>query len=310
MPLIIPKDLPAYEKLAKENVFLMDSERAKTQDIRPLEVAIVNLMPKKIETETQLLRMISNTALQVNVDFIKMKSHESKSTSKAHMDKFYITLEDVKDKKYDAMIITGAPVELLEYEKVTYWDELVDVMEFARKNVYSTMFICWASQAALYHYYNLGKYYYDKKLFGVFSITLKELTSLTRGFDNHFYAPHSRYTYCKLEEVEAIEEIEVLASSKEVGLHMAATKDNRFVFVTGHGEYSAKTLDREYRRDVEKGLPIEIPKNYYQDNDSEKGINIRWMAHSNLLFSNWLNYCVYQETPYDLNKIEEKIIKK
>ena len=288
MPLIIPKDLPAYEKLLKENVFLMDAERAKTQDIRPLEVAILNLMPKKIETETHLLRMISNTALQVNIDLIRTKSHNSKNTSKAHLDRFYITIDDVKDKKYDALIITGAPVELLEYEDVNYWDELVSIMEFARTNVYSTMFICWAAQAAMYHYYGLKKDFYKEKLFGVFSMTLKKLTSLTRGFDDHFYAPHSRYTYVTTEEIEKIDEIEILACSPEVGVHLAATKDNRFIFVSGHGEYSAKTLDREYK----------------------EGINIRWMAHSNLLFSNWLNYCVYQETPYDLNNIEEKKIKK
>lgn len=310
MPLIIPKDLPAYGELLKENVFLMDPERAKNQEIRPLEVAILNLMPKKIETETQLLRMISNTALQVNIDFLKTKSHDSKNTSKAHMDRFYVTIDDVKHKRYDALIITGAPVELLDYEKVNYWDELVYIMEFARTNVYSTMFICWAAQAAMYHYYGIEKHFYDKKCFGVFSIELEQLTPLTRGFDDHFYAPHSRYTYNKREDVEAIEEIEVLAYSPEVGIHMAATKDHRFVFVTGHGEYSAKTLDKEYRRDREKGLDTEMPKNYYRNNDPDKGINIRWMAHSNLLFSNWLNYCVYQETPYDLQYIREKIIQK
>ena len=310
MPLIIPKDLPAYEKLLKENVFLMDAERAKTQDIRPLEVAILNLMPKKIETETHLLRMISNTALQVNIDLIRTKSHNSKNTSKAHLDRFYITIDDVKDKKYDALIITGAPVELLEYEHVNYWDELVSIMEFARTNVYSTMFICWAAQAAMYHYYGLKKDFYKEKLFGVFSMTLKKLTSLTRGFDDHFYAPHSRYTYVTTEEIEKIDEIEILACSPEVGVHLAATKDNRFIFVSGHGEYSAKTLDREYKRDLEKGLDIEPPKNYYKNDNPKEGINIRWMAHSNLLFSNWLNYCVYQETPYDLNNIEANKIKK
>ena len=310
MPLIIPKDLPAYDKLRKENVFLMDAERAKNQDIRPLEVGIANLMPKKIETETHLLRMISNTALQVNIDLIRTKSHDSKNTSRAHLDKFYLTLEDVQDKKYDAFIITGAPVELLKYENVNYWKELERILEFVRKNVYSTMFICWASQAAMYYYYGLEKAYYPKKLFGVFSMELEKLTALTRGFDDHFYAPHSRYTFIERDEIEKVKEIEILASSPEVGVHLAATTDHRFVFVTGHGEYSAKTLDREYRRDIEHGLEIDPPKNYYYQDDPSKGINIRWMAHSNLLFSNWLNYCVYQQTPFDLKNIQEKIIQK
>lgn len=310
MPIIIPKDLPATEILKKEQIFVMDEERAKTQDIRPLELAIINLMPTKIETETQLLRRISNTALQVKVDLIRTSTYESKNTSKEHLEKFYTTLKDIKNKKYDAMIITGAPVELIDFEEVEYWDELKEILDFARKNVYSTLFICWASQAALYHYYGVGKKEFNEKLFGIFEVELMNNSVLINGFDETFFVPHSRYTYSLIEDIQKIEDIKILASSKKVGMHMAATEDNRFIFISGHGEYDTDTLDKEYKRDVEKGKNIKMPENYYKDNDPENGISVTWKAHNNLFFSNWLNYCVYQKTPYNIEQISEKIITK
>lgn len=308
MPIIIPEDLPASGILKDENVFVMDEKRALTQDIRPLELAIVNLMPTKIETETQLLRRVSNTALQVKVDFLRTSTYESKNTSKAHLERFYLTFDEVRNKKYDAMIITGAPVELIEFEEVDYWNELEDIMEFARKNVYSTLFICWGSQAALYYYYGIEKKRMDEKLFGVYEVDLQEKSVLTSGFDESFFAPHSRYTYTDLEDIKKIEDIKILASSNKVGMHMAATKDNRFIFISGHGEYDTYTLDREYRRDIDKGLRIKMPENYYKENNPENGVSVKWKAHSNLFFSNWLNYCVYQETPYDMSLIKEKTV--
>ncbi|HHX66937.1 MAG: homoserine O-succinyltransferase [Miniphocaeibacter sp.] len=306
MPIIIPKDLPASDILKEERIFVMDEERARRQDIRPLEMAIINLMPTKVETETQLLRRISNTALQVKVDLVRTMTYESKNTSKDHLEKFYITLDEIKNKKYDAMIITGAPVELIDFEEVDYWEELQDIMEFARKNVFSTLFICWASQAALYHYYGIQKYEMKEKLFGVYEVNLQEKSVLTSGFDESFFAPHSRYTFTRIDDMKKIDDIKILASSDKVGMHMASTRDNRFIFISGHGEYDTYTLDREYRRDIAKGLNIKIPENYYKDDDPEKGVSVKWKAHSNLFFSNWLNYCVYQETPYDIEKIEEK----
>lgn len=308
MPIIIPNDLPAADILRNEQIFVMDEERAKTQDIRPLELAIINLMPTKIETETQLLRRISNTALQVRVDLIRTMSYESKNTSKEHLEKFYITLDEIKNKKYDAMIITGAPVELIEFEEVEYWNELKEILEFARKNVYSTLFICWASQAALYYYYGVEKKEFDEKLFGIFEVDLKEKTVLTNGFDETFFAPHSRYTFSSIEDIKKIKDIKILASSEKVGMHMASTQDNRFIFVSGHGEYDTDTLDKEYKRDIGKGKNTKIPENYYKDNNPENEISVMWKAHSNLFFSNWLNYCVYQETPFIIEKIEEKTI--
>lgn len=308
MPIIIPGDLPASNILKEERVFVMDEERAKTQDIRPLELAIINLMPTKVETETQLLRRISNTALQVNVDLVRTMSYESKNTSKDHLERFYTSLDEIKNKKYDAMIITGAPVELIDFEDVDYWKELSDIMEFARKNVFSTLFICWASQAALYYYYDLGKSEMKEKLFGIYEVDVKKKTVLTKGFDDSFYAPQSRYTFTSLEEIKRIKDIDILASSDKVGMHMAATKDNRFIFVTGHGEYDTNTLDGEYRRDLNRGLDTKMPENYYKDNNPENGVSVKWKGHSNLFFSNWLNYCVYQETPYNIDNIKEKKI--
>lgn len=306
MPIIIPKDLPAFKILEKENIFVIDEKRATTQDIRALELAIVNLMPTKEKTETQLLRRIANTPLQVNIDLIQMKTHNSKNVSREHLDKFYISIEDVKNKKYDAMIITGAPVENLRFEDVDYWSEMIEIIEFARTNVYSTLFICWASQAALYHFYGIDKYELPNKVFGVFECEIDYKSAIVSGFDETFYIPHSRHTYCKLEDISKIKDLNIISSSKEVGLNIATSNDERFIFIAGHGEYDRDTLELEYLRDLERGLDIEIPINYYKNNKREDGIQVKWRAHNNLLFSNWLNYCVYQRTPYNIEEITEK----
>ncbi len=310
MPLIIPKDLPAYNILSKENVFIINESRAKSQDIRPLRIAIVNLMPTKEVTETQLFRMLSNTALQVEIDLIRTKSYTSKNTSEEYLSKFYKTFDDIKNTKYDGMIITGAPVEKMDFGNVKYWDELVQIMDYAKENVYSTMFICWASQAALYHFYGIPKFTMDKKLFGIFKFEVVGESVLTRGFDDFFYAPQSRYTYNKKEDMGKVDDLIILAESDDVGVHLSASKDNRFIFVTGHVEYDIDTLDKEYKRDINEGLNTNIPLNYYtNDNPSERIIQ-RWKSCGNLMFSNWLNYCVYQSTPYDINSISKKIVSK
>lgn len=310
MPLIIPKDLPAYNILSKENVFIMNESRAKSQDIRPLRIAIVNLMPTKEETETQLLRMLSNTALQIDIDLIRTKSYTSKNTSKEYLSKFYKTFDDIKGTKYDGMIITGAPVEKMDFDDVKYWYELVEIMEYAKENVYSTMFICWASQAALYHFYGIPKYAMDKKLFGIFKFEVVGDSVVTRGFDDFFYAPQSRYTYNKRDDIGKVDDLIILAESNEAGVHLSASRDNRFVFVAGHVEYDINTLDKEYKRDLKEGVDTDIPLNYYlNDNPNEKIIQ-RWKSCGNLMFSNWLNYCVYQNTPYDINSISKKIVSK
>ncbi len=308
MPIILPSDLPASDILKKERIFVMDSKRARSQDIRPLEVIIANLMPTKIQTETQLLRRISNIALQVNVELLRTDSYVGKHTSLDHLDRFYTVFDQIRHKKYDAMIITGAPVEKLGFHDVQYWDELRQIMDFARTNVFSTMFICWAAQAAWYHYYGIQKHAYGEKLFGVFEVDVLQQNVLTSGFDDSFFVPHSRYTYCKREDIDSIKGMQVLAASEKVGVHMAATHDNRLLFVTGHGEYDTSTLDDEYKRDKAGGMTTAIPENYYRDNDPSKQIAVRWKAHSNLFFSNWLNYCVYQETPYHLEDITEKAL--
>lgn len=310
MPVIIPYDLPAKEILTRENIFVMNETRAQTQDIRPLKLAIINLMPTKIETETQLLRMLSNTALQVNVDLIRTTSHQSKNTSKEHLEKFYKTFDEIKDTKYDAMIVTGAPVEKMDYTEVSYWEELKEIMDYAREHVYSTMFICWASQAALYHYYGIEKHKFEKKLSGIFENEVIKESVLTRGFDKYFYAPQSRYTYCEESDLKEVEDLDIIAKSDEAGVHIAATKDNRLIFVSGHSEYDEDTLDKEYRRDLAQDAKTEVPKNYYRNNDPSKDIIVRWKSHGNLLFSNWLNYCVYQETPYDIENITKKVVAK
>ncbi len=310
MPLIIPKDLPAYNILSKENVFIINESRAKSQDIRPLRIAIVNLMPTKEVTETQLFRMLSNTALQVEIDLIRTKSYTSKNTSEEYLSKFYKTFDDIKDTKYDGMIITGAPVEKMDFGNVKYWDELVQIMDYAKENVYSTMFICWASQAALYHFYEIPKYTMDKKLFGIFKFEVVGDSVLTRGFDDFFYAPQSRYTYNKKEDIGKVDDLIILAESDDVGVHLSASKDNRFIFVTGHVEYDIDTLDKEYKRDINEGLDTGIPLNYYINDNPSKRIIQRWKSCGNLMFSNWLNYCVYQSTPYDINSISKKIVSK
>lgn len=310
MPIILPQDLPAKSTLSKENIFVMDKQRASHQDIRPLKIGIVNLMPDKITTETQLLRMLSNSPLQVEIDLIRMKSHRSKNASPEHLQKFYTTFEEVKERKFDGLIITGAPIEKLDFEEVFYWEELKEIMDYAREKVYSTLFICWASQAGLYHYYGVPKHERKEKLFGVFETEVVQEGLLTRGFDRFFYVPQSRYTYCREEDVEKIQDLVVVAKSQEAGLHIVASKDNRLVFVSGHGEYDDETLDREYRRDASKGMATAKPLHYYRDEENARDIIVRWKSHGHMFFANWLNYCVYQETPYDIEKIERKVVAK
>jgi len=305
MPVIIPECLPAKAVLTREHIFVMNRGRAETQDIRPLKVAIVNLMPTKIETETQLLRMLSNTPLQVEVDLVKTSSYESRNTGREHLKKFYTTFDAIKANYYDAMIVTGAPVERMEFAEVDYWDELKSILDFAEDHVYSAMFICWAAQAALYHYYGVPKVPLLKKLTGVFDYDVIKESPLTRGFDSSFSAPHSRYTTCREEDLKKVRDLVILANSRETGVHLAAAENHRKIFIFGHSEYDAGTLDQEYRRDLQKEAEPPLPRNYYVDNDPEKGTLVRWKAHGNLLFSNWLNYCVYQETPYEIGKIGE-----
>ena len=299
MPVKIPDNLPAAEILQQENIFVMTHHRAETQDIRPLRIGIFNLMPTKITTETQLLRLIGNSPLQAEVVFLHMGTHVSKTTAEEHLLEFYSTFNDVKNKKFDGLIVTGAPVELLEFEQVDYWDELVQVMDWARENVTSTMYICWGAQAALNHFYGVPKYQLDRKCFGVFAHkVLNKKSKLMRGFDDIFYVPHSRHTTCLREDIQKVEELEILAESEESGVYVMTEGGGRTLFVTGHSEYDGETLKNEYLRDKAKGLDIHIPLNYFRDDDPENEIEIRWRAHSSLLFSNWLNYYLYQETPY------------
>ena len=304
MPVLIPHDLPAKKILEQENIFVMTEKRATMQDIRPLKAAIVNLMPTKMETETQLLRVLSNTALQVNIDLIRIGSHISKNTSIEHLEQFYRTFDEIRGENYDAMIVTGAPIEKLEYKQVTYWKELCEIMDYALEHVFSTMFLCWAAQAAMYHYYGVEKRLMEEKLFGVFETSVIGNSPLTRGFDDCFYAPQSRHTYCCEKDIEKTQGLHILAKSAEAGVHIAATDDMRLIFVAGHSEYDKLTLDSEYRRDLAKGDKISVPKNYYAGDDPEKGVLLRWRSHGNLMFGNWLNYCVYQETPYDLGVLQ------
>ncbi|MCL2388333.1 MAG: homoserine O-succinyltransferase [Defluviitaleaceae bacterium] len=300
MPVNLPADLPAVGTLSAENVFVMTKKQAQSQDIRPLRIGIVNLMPTKIETETQLLRMLSNTPLQVEIILLQMSSHTSKNTAKEHLDAFYQTFDDIKDSVLDGLIITGAPIETLPFEKVNYWEELCKVMEWSKTHVYSTMHICWGAQAGLYYHYGVDKYSLDKKLSGVYPHrVLIPTCRLTRGFDDPFYAPHSRYTDVLTREVENTGLV-IISTSEEAGLYIAASRNRRQVFVTGHAEYDINTLDNEYRRDISKGLEIAPPLNYYPNNDPNNPPEMRWRAHAHLLFANWLNYYVYQETPYNL----------
>jgi len=306
MPIVVPKKLPAYETLSDENVFVMAKIRATHQDIRPLKIAIVNLMPTKEVTETQLLRMLANTSLQVEIELLHMESHASKNTKKDHLDNFYKTFDEVKNNKYDGMIITGAPVEDIPFEDVDYWEELAVLMEYSKSQVFSTMHICWGAQAGLYYHYGIEKNNLDKKLFGVFNHEVKNPKSrLMRGFDEEFFAPHSRFTESNQEAIRNNDKLEILAESEEAGPHIIATKDYRQIFVQGHSEYDKVTLKKEYDRDSKLGLDIDIPKNYYKDDNPSNEPKIRWRGHANLLFSNWLNYCLYQETPFDINAITE-----
>ena len=304
MPLKLPDRLPAIELLKKENIFVIDSSRASSQDIRPLRIVILNLMPLKITTETDLVRLLSNTPLQIEVSFMKVKGHTSKNTPVEHMKAFYRDFELMRKEKFDGMIITGAPVEHLDYEEVNYWDEIKEIFDWARTHVTSTFYICWAAQAGLYHYYGVPKYKLERKMFGVFKqYPLAPMLPIFRGFDDEFYMPHSRHTEIRREDVLRVPGLEIVAKSPQSGVSMVMARGGREIYVTGHTEYSPYTLGMEYRRDLEKGLPIGIPVNYYCHNAPEEGPLVTWRAHGNLLFSNWLNYYVYQETPYDINSI-------
>lgn len=305
MPVRVPDKLPATKQLRAENIFVMSERKAMHQDIRPLKIAIVNLMPTKITTETQLLRLLGNSPLQVEVDFITMQSHQSKNTPPEHLKTFYKSFRDIKNSKYDGMIITGAPVENLDFKDVDYWNELEEIMEWSKTHVTSTFHICWAAQAGLYYHYGIPKYSLDKKCSGVFKHKVNRRTAkLVRGFDNEFYAPHSRYTQVRSEDIKKHKELEILAESEEAGVYIVFTKGGRRIFVTGHSEYDADTLLNEYTRDLEKGINPEIPKNYFPKDDPTKPPVVRWRSHANLLFSNWLNYFVYQITPYDIDTIK------
>lgn len=299
--------LPAIDLLKEENIFVIDNSRASTQDIRPLKIVILNLMPIKITTETDLIRLLSNSPLQIEVSFMKLKSHTSKNTPIEHMKAFYRDFECMRNEKFDGMIITGAPVEHLEFEDVNYWDEIQDIFNWTRTHVTSTLYICWAAQAGLYHHYGIPKYPLDKKMFGIFEHHICEGMSklpIFRGFDDVFFVPHSRHTEVRRADIEKHPELTIISESDDSGVHIVMARGGREFYVTGHSEYSPYTLDTEYRRDLGKGLPIDMPKNYYRDNDLEKGPLVRWRSTANLLFSNWLNYYVYQETPYDINQIK------
>lgn len=302
-PVIIPEHLPATEKLNNENIFVMNKKRATTQDIRPLQVLILNLMPTKIVTETQILRLLSNNLIQIELTFMQMASYESKNTPKSHLDSFYSTFHDVYDKRFDAMIVTGAPIELMEFEDVDYWREFTDILDWAHEKIYSCMFICWSAQAALYHYYGVNKRTLNEKVSGIFNHkVINKTAKLTRGFDDFFDAPHSRNTEIIREQLLENEDIEIIAESDLVGPHIIASKDRRRLFITGHPEYDKDTLNTEYIRDVNKGIDIKVPHSYYIDDKPENGINVTWRGHANLLYANWINYYVYQETDFDLNK--------
>ena len=304
MPLNIPDKLPAVEILREENIFVMNESRATHQDIRPLKIIILNLMPLKITTETDLLRLLSNSPLQIEIDFLKIKGHTPKNTPSEHMSMFYRNFEDLNSRKYDGMIITGAPVELLPFEEVTYWDEMKDILDWAKHHVTSTLFICWAAQAGLYHYYGIPKYPLENKMFGVFEHKLSNhKLPIFRGFDDHFFVPHSRHTEIRKQDVEKVDALQVISTSEEAGVTIVKANNGRQLFITGHSEYSRHTLDSEYRRDLAKGLPIKIPINYYPEDNPDNKPVMRWKSTANLLFSNWLNYYVYQETPYNLEEI-------
>ncbi len=308
MPIKIQNDLPARSILEKENIFMMDENRAMSQDIRPLRILILNIMPVKQDTETQLLRVLSNTPLQVDVTLMHMSSHVSKNTAASHLNKFYCTFSDVAHRRFDGMIITGAPVEQIPFEKVDYWAELTQIMEWSKTHATSVIHICWGAQAGLYYHYGIQKHTLEKKLSGIYEHRLvKRFVPLVRGFDDVFYAPHSRYTYVRKEDVEACKGLTILAESEEAGVYLILSNDNHNVFITGHPEYDRKTLDKEYHRDVAAGIDPEIPVNYYPDDDPEKEPLLRWRNHSTTLYTNWLNYYVYQVTPYILEESDKTV---
>ena len=305
MPLRLPDRLPAIDILKRENIFVMDNSRAHSQDIRPLRIVILNLMPLKITTETDLIRLLSNTPLQLDINFMKLKSHTPKNTPIEHMMMFYRDFESMRHEKFDGMIITGAPVETMDYEQVTYWDEIVDIFNWARTHVTSTLYICWAAQAGLYHYYGVPKYPLDKKMFGIFEQhTLQPQMPIFRGFDDTFMMPHSRHTEIHKDDILARPELQLIAESDDSGVSIVMARGGREFFITGHLEYSPNTLDNEYKRDFGVRSDVEKPRNYYRNDDPSLPPMVTWRAHANLFYSNWINYYVYQETPFDINKIE------
>ena len=307
MPIKLPNDLPAVKTLQEENIFVMTETRAITQDIRPLRILILNLMPKKIETETQLARLLGNTPLQVEPTLIRTSSHQSKNVAQEHLLAFYKTFEDVKHENFDGMIITGAPVEHMDFEEVEYWQELSEIMEWSKSHVHSTLHICWASQAGLYYHYGINKHQTPEKIFGVFPHEVEYKSSiLFRGFDDTFMVPQSRHTTVLREDIEKVKELKILASSKKAGVYAVSTKNGRQIFITGHSEYDADTLQNEYLRDISQGKKCNIPENYYPDDNPSNPPLVTWRAHAHLLFSNWLNYFVYQSTPYDIQKVTDK----
>ena len=304
MPIKIDSNLPAHKLLENENVFVMTEERAVSQDIRPLKILILNLMPTKIETETQLLRLLSNSPIQVEAELLQTATHEVKNVSKEHMFKFYKTFDEVKDERFDGMVVTGAPVENMEFEQVDYWDELCRIFEWSKTNVYSSFFICWGAQAALYYKYGLRKYRLDRKMFGVFEhVSLDNFHPLMRGLDDKFWVPHSRHTEVRRGDIALIKDLQILSYSEKAGVHLLSDMECRNFFSTGHSEYDRDTLAKEYFRDAEKGLDIDLPENYFPDNDPAKTPEVKWRGAANIIFSNWLNYFVYQRTPYDLSTL-------
>ena len=304
MPIRIPNDLPATAALQQENIFVMPQDRAMTQDIRPLEIVLLNLMPTKVVTETQLSRLLGNTPLQVNLELMHTVTHKAKNVSQDHLLSFYKSFDELKHRKFDGMVITGAPVELMDFEDVDYWDELCQIMEWSKKNVHSTFHICWGAQAGLYYHYGVGKHPLPEKMFGVFRHQADyKRAILLRGFDDEFWAPHSRHTTVERADIEAVPELKILASSEEAGVYAVMNKGGRQIFVTGHSEYDPETLKNEYLRDKNLGLPIRVPENYFPNDDDTQDPIVRWRGHANLLFSNWLNYFVYQTTPYDIMSI-------
>ena len=305
MPIKIQNDLPAIKILESENIFVMQEARATTQDIRPLKIIILNLMPTKIATETQLMRLLGNSPLQVDVELLQMASHKSKNTDEEHLTKFYKTLDEIRDEKFDGMIVTGAPVELMDFEEVDYWDELCEVFRWARKHVYSTMYICWGAQAGLYFNYGIQKHTLPKKLFGIYNhMILNPKHPLMRGFDDYFLVPHSRYTGVESSEIEAVPQLEILATSKKAGVAIICSKNGREFYLLGHCEYDYDTLAKEYYRDVEKGIDIQMPYNYFPENNVNRKPVMTWRSHGSLLYQNWLNYYLYQQTPYDLEDLK------